>query len=155
TGQKEDAAKYSELPGDLRFKDLNNDGEINASDKTIIGNGLPKGNGSFINTFYYRNLQLLIDFQFVYGNDVAWGSVYPLRERTGIANSLSSVLDAWTPDHQNTSIPQIRPNAGAVKPQEFKSTWVYDGSFIRARRVMLAYNFPSKWTERWDIENLR
>src|SRR5699024_2809863 len=54
TDQKAEAAKYGELPGDLIFKDLNNDGEINVHDEKIIGNGLPKGTGALINTFDYK-----------------------------------------------------------------------------------------------------
>ncbi len=154
TKQKDEAAVYGELPGDIIFEDMNNDGAINTLDMTIIGNGLPKGYGSLINTFNYKSLQLLINLQYEFGNDVAWESRYSFIDRTGIANSLREVLNAWTPDHQNTSIPQIRPNAGYVKPQEGKDSWIYNGSFIRAKRIMLSYQFPSELARRIDMKNI-
>lgn len=156
TDHANEASKFGELPGDLHFADINNDGAVNAADRSILGNGLPKGSGSFINTFSYKDFQLLIDLQFTYGNDVAWASVYPWRERTGIANSLKVIIDdAWTPDHQNTNIAQIRPNAGYVRPSELKSTWIYNGSFIRGRRFSISYRFPQETLKRLKIRSMR
>jgi TonB-linked SusC/RagA family outer membrane protein len=154
TDQKKEAAKYGYKPGDLIFADLNNDGEINANDETIIGNGLPKGQGSLINTFNYKNFHLLINLEYEYGNDVDWGTRYELFDRTGIANSFAGVMNAWTPDHQNTMVPQIRPDAGYIKPSANKSTWIYNGSFIRGKRVRLSYTFSQNEISNWGFTKL-
>lgn len=153
TDQEGEAAKLGKLPGDLIFEDRNNDGAITSDDMIVIGNGLPKGQGSFVNTLQYKNWKLLINMQYKFGNDINWAARYSYIDRTGIANSLSEVLNAWTPDSQDTFIPQIRPNAGYDKPQEAKSTWIYDGSFIRAKRIMLNYNFPHNLLDRISIKN--
>src|SRR6185312_12597003 len=89
--------------------DLNNDGQINDLDRTIIGKGIPDGYGSFINTFQYKNFDLMFDLQFTYGNDVLVLEKYVQEFRTGLANSRKTVLNAWTPDNQNTMIAQWRP----------------------------------------------
>ncbi|HYX05534.1 MAG TPA: SusC/RagA family TonB-linked outer membrane protein, partial [Bacteroidales bacterium] len=137
------------------FADLNNDGKINSSDQKIIGNGLPKGEGSLIDTFNYKNFQLVVNLQFEYGNQVDWPTRYELLDRTGIANSFSEVLNAWTPNHQNTNIAQIRPDAGYKLPAQNKSSWIFNGSFIRGKRILFAYHFPQNMIKKWNLKNLR
>src|SRR5699024_1704979 len=53
--EAEEASKYNRFSGDLKYKDVNNDGAINQDDEVPIGNGIPDGYGSFINTFSYKN----------------------------------------------------------------------------------------------------
>ncbi len=55
TDEAEEAAQYNRLPGDIKYKDVNNDGAINQDDRVPIGNGIPDGYGSLINTFSYQN----------------------------------------------------------------------------------------------------
>ena len=155
TSQAKQAARYGRKPGDIHFADLNNDGKINTHDKKIIGNGLPKGEGSLINTFNYKSFQLVVNLQYEYGNQVDWLTRYELLDRTGIANSFAEVLNAWTPNHQNTNIAQVRPDAGYVKPAENKSSWIFNGSFIRGKRILLAYHFPQNLINKWNIKKLR
>ena len=61
TDEADEAATYFRLPGDIKIEDRNNDGVINQADRTIVGNGIPDGYGSLINTFRYKNFELLID----------------------------------------------------------------------------------------------
>ncbi len=68
------------LPGDIKYKDLNNDGTINDNDRTIIGKGIPDGFGTFLNTFQYKGFSLTVDLQYMYGNDVL-GQKYSLGGR--------------------------------------------------------------------------
>jgi hypothetical protein len=60
TGDKDAAAKYNQKPGQIRVKDLDNNGVINASDRQIIGKRVPNWTGSIANTFRYGNLDLYI-----------------------------------------------------------------------------------------------
>ena len=141
------AAVYNRKPGDLKFLDVNNDGAINSLDRVIIGKGIPDGFGSFMNTFSYKNFDLLLDIQFMYGNDVLVLEKYVQEFRTGIANSRATVLDAWTPDNQNTMVAQWRPTIAYYDGQQ-DTRMVEDGSFIRGRNLLLGYNFPSQSDEK-------
>lgn len=152
--EAEEASKYNRFPGDLKYKDVNNDGAINQDDEVPIGNGIPDGYGSFINTFSYKNFRLSADIQFMYGNDVMWRATHSTEDRVGIANSLTSVLNAWTPNNQNTPIAQLRPTEAGYDTN-FDSHILEDGSFIRGRNFTLSYNFPAELLDSWSINNLR
>jgi len=154
TNEADQAETYNRLPGDIKYQDINIDGAINDQDRVIIGNGLPDGFGSFINTFTYKNLELVVDIQYMYGNDVSYGTKATSQDRTGITNVFSDVLNAWTPENQDTFVPEIRPTA-AYRDRLTSTGRIYDGSFIRGRNILLAYNIPSNTVNRWGINNIR
>lgn len=142
------------LPGDVKYLDLNKDGVINNNDRTIIGKGIPDGFGSFINTFQYKNWSLLVDLQYMYGNDVLDRSIHSAEDRQGIANSYKTVLNAWTETNQNTPIAQIRP-INAYYTTNNDSHKITDASFIRGRNLLLSYTFNSNTLAHIKIDRLR
>jgi TonB-linked SusC/RagA family outer membrane protein len=154
TAEADQAAKYLRLPGDVKYQDVNNDGQINDRDRVIIGKGIPDGFGSFINTFKYNNFDLMLDLQFMYGNDVSLASQHSAEDRQGIANSFATVLNAWTPENQNTSIAQWRPIPAGYDTFD-DSHRVQDADFIRGRNLLLGYNFKAGVTEKLRINRLR
>jgi len=154
TDEEAEAAKYFRLPGDVKIEDRNNDGVINQADRTIIGKGIPDGYGSLINTFRYKNFELLIDLQFQYGNDIMYITTRPQENRQGIANSLSTVLNGWTPDNQDTPIAQWRPVSAGYDNLD-TSHMIQDGSFIRGRNLLLGYNFSSEIVEKLRLSRLK
>lgn len=154
TDEAEEAARYNRLPGDLKFRDLNDDGQINDADRTLIGKGIPDFYGGFFNTFRYKNLDLTVELQYSYGNDVNRLSQHSSEDRTGIANSYATVLNAWTEQNQNTPIAQIR-GAGVRYDSLLDSHKVEDGSFIRGRNLMLGYNFSPDFLSKIKLGKLR
>ncbi len=154
TDEAEEAARYGMLPGDLKLADMNNDGQINDQDRVIIGKGIPDGYGTFSNTFRYRNFDLVVDLQYMFGNDVLDISKHSAEDRTGIANSYKTILDAWTPENQNTMIAQLRPT-GAGYTTNIDSHFVENGSFLRGKNLVLGYTFPSELTEKMHLKFLR
>ncbi|WP_119079185.1 SusC/RagA family TonB-linked outer membrane protein [Chitinophaga alhagiae] len=154
TAEKDEAAVYNALPGDIKYLDLNNDKQINDKDRTIIGKGIPDGFGTFLNTFRYRNWSLTVDLQYMYGNDVHDRSIHSLEDRQGIANSYKTVLNAWTETHQNTPIAQLRPVPAGYDTNN-DSHKVTDASFIRGRNLLLAYVFPASATSAMKLSRLR
>ncbi len=142
------------LPGDIKYADLNGDKAITDADRTIIGNGSPKGWGSLINNFKFGNFDLTLDLQYTYGNDVLDMTLHPSEDRQAIANSYTTVLDAWTPENQDTPVAQIRETrAGYVTNVD--SRWVFDGSFLRGRNLLLGYNVPASFTEKIKLDRMR
>lgn len=154
TAEQAEAAKYLKKPGDLKMQDTNKDGEINTLDRVIIGKGIPDGFGSFINTLRYKNFDFTLDMQFMYGNDILQLSTITQEGRTGLANSRATVLNAWTPENQNTDIAQLRHvSAGYDLYQDTRM--VKDGSFIRGRNLLLAYNFSPELIKKLNLNKLR
>ena len=159
--EREEAAKYTSyrngltiLPGDIKYLDVNGDKAITDADRSIIGNGSPKSWGAMSNTFRYNNFDLTLELQFSYGNDVMLMNLHPSEDRQALANSYTSVLNAWTPQNQNTMIAEIRDTrAGYVTNVD--SWWIKDGSFLRGRNLLLGYTFPGHVTNKLKMSRLR
>lgn len=139
-----------EMPGDIRFKDVNGDGLVNVDDRVVIGNTLPDYFGSLNNTFRYKGFDLNILLQYSIGNDVFNAT----RTRTeifvgGEENQSTKYLDRWTPDNP-TSTQYSRFNSLVAA-----STFVEDASFIRLRNVRLGYNLPPRIVEKAGMNNIR
>ncbi len=152
--EESEAARYLKKPGDIKYQDVNQDGVINDNDRVIIGKGIPDGFGTLTNTFSHKNLELMVDLQFMYGNDVLFRSKHSAEDRTGIANSFKTVLNAWTPENQNTNIAQTRPVSAGYNTNN-DTDRVQDGSFIRGRNLLLSYRFPTKMIEKIHLNRLR
>ncbi|MDF7820816.1 TonB-dependent receptor [Runella sp. MFBS21] len=159
--EREEAAKFTSyrngltiLPGDIKYLDVNGDKAITDADRSIIGNGSPKFWGAMSNTLRYRSFDLTLELQFSYGNDVMLMNLHPSEDRQALANSYTSVLNAWTPQNQNTMIAEIRDTrAGYVTNVD--SWWIKDGSFLRGRNLLLGYTFPNQVTSKLKLSRLR
>jgi TonB-linked SusC/RagA family outer membrane protein len=152
--EEDEAAKYLKKPGDIKYQDVDENGVINDNDRVIIGNGIPDGFGTLLNTFTYKNFSLTVDLQFMYGNDVLFRSKHSAEDRQGIANSFKTVLNAWTPENQNTNIAELRPVSAGYNTNN-DTDRVQDGSFIRGRNLLLAYNFNPGVLEKLHLNRLR
>ena len=154
TAEESLAAKYLKKPGDIKYQDTNNDGKVNDNDRVIIGKGIPDSFGSFINTFSSNNFELMIDLQFMNGNDVLFGSKHSAEDRVSIANSFKTVLNGWTPTNQSSRLAELRPvSAGYTTNND--TDRIQDGSFLRGRNAMLSYKFPSEIARKMKMSRLR
>ncbi|GAB4016673.1 TonB-dependent receptor [Spirosoma koreense] len=144
------AAQHNLKPGDRKYI-YNPDGSNYYS---IIGRTTPKWTGTFSNSIKFRNWDFTFDIRFVQGINTAATFKHSTEDRQTIANSLATVLDAWTPDHQNTMISQVR-NYKFAQDSHFDTWWVEDGSFIRGQNFMLGYSLPNATLQRLKINRLR
>jgi TonB-linked SusC/RagA family outer membrane protein len=144
----------STAPGDIRFRDLNNDGIINEKDRSIIGNPNPKAVGGVTNTFSYKGLELSVFFQGSFGNDIYNQNREVLEAMSVPLNQDTRVLDRWTPTHTNTDVPRAvagDPNGNA----RYSDRFIEDGSYVRLKNLTLAYTVPMSLTKRAAISSLR
>ncbi len=136
-------AKYqaSAQPGDIRFKDLNNDGTINAEDRTNIGHYLPPINYGLVGTVDYKGIDLSVTLQGAQGNEILNANRFYTEGMTRLFNMGTQVLDAWTPENTDTDIPRAvvsDPNRNARISDRF----IEDGSFLRIKFLSLGYSLP-------------
>lgn len=150
TNEADEAALHNLKPGDRKYI-YNADGSNYYS---IIGRTTPKWTGVLSNTFKYKNWDLTADIRFVEGINTAATFKHSTEDRQTLANSLATVLDAWTPDHQNTMISQVR-NYKFAQDSHFDTWWVEDGSFIRGQNFVLGYNFDNAALQRLKVNRLR
>lgn len=126
------------------------------ADREILGNGIPKVSGSFINKFNYKNFDLLVDIQFVAGVQTWEAYTGAILDRAGVANGLKLMLtDSWTEENQNTMVQQIRHTTYAGQSSNADSYWVTDGSYIRGNLLQLGYTFGGEQLKKWKLQNLR
>lgn len=129
-------------PGDIKFRDIDGDGKVNASDQTIIGNAVPDFSGGFTNAFEFKGLRLSSLFVYAVGNDLRWGTQAQAINFTSAAleNKMAIVLNRWTPENGGSQ-PRVvygDPNSNG----RVSSFYVHDASFLRLKNVHLSYNFP-------------
>ena len=129
--------------------------EKESTDKAILGHNSPNWNGSFVNTFRYKAFDFMVDLQYSQGASIAQAFLFSSEDRTGYSNSLTTVLNGWTPTHQNTPIQQLRFAPDAGQSAAFDDHWVANGSFIRGRNVVLGYNLTPGALGRLHIKRLR
>ncbi len=159
--EREEAAKFTSyrngltmLPGDVKYLDVNGDRAITDADRSIIGNGTPRSWGAINNNFKFGNFDAVFELQFAYGNDVMLMNLHPSEDRQVLANSYTSILNAWTPTNQNTPVAEIRESrAGHVTNVDTR--WIKDGSFLRGRNALIGYTFPTELTNRLKLNRLR
>ncbi len=139
-------------PGHIKYKDLNDDGNINISDYTIIGRGLPIHTGGFSNNFVYKSFDLNVLFQWSYGNDLINANrlIFEGSPRRSL-NQFATFADRWTFDNQESMIPTV----GGQGPANFSSRVIEDGSYIRLKTVSLGYNISSAYAKKYGIKALR
>lgn len=141
-------------PGDIKYKDLNGDGIVNASDYTIIGNGLPVHIGGFGNNFTYKNFDLNVFLQWSYGNDIQ-NTNRLVFEGNGLNKTylqqFASYSDRWTPDTQNASNYRVNGFFGGG----YSSRTVEDGSYLRLKTVSFGYNIPANLLKKIKVQSLR
>jgi TonB-linked SusC/RagA family outer membrane protein len=129
-------------PGSPQYKDINHDGQINAADRTIIGNTSPDFTYGIDNNFHYKALTLDIFLQGSYGNDLVSALRPWLAIPTGLNNHSVAVLNRWTPKNKNTDIPRAT-NGGSYSRLPNSSWMVVNGSYLRIKTVRLEYHFQS------------
>lgn len=129
-------------PGDIKFKDLNGDGQINADDRTFIGSPIPKLTYGLSFNAEYSRFDMSVLFQGVSGvdryNDLKQILDYDSRP----FNSTTAVLGAWNGEGTSNTRPRntLNNNGG----NQVSSIFVEDASYIRLKNIEIGYTFDSK-----------
>ncbi len=128
-------------PGDVRFADLNGDNVINDDDRAHVGNPFPDFTLGFNLGFQYKNFDLSVLVQGVFGNDVyfLYGNFAYETQLRGF-NSYATILDRWTPTNTNTDIPKVSVD-DRNNNRRISTRFLEDGSYARVRNVTLGYTF--------------
>lgn len=166
--------------GDIKYKDVDENGIIDERDRTDLGSPLPKFTFGWTNTFRYKNLDLSIFLNGSYGNKVMnYNSLTLTHMNSTWTNQLQSVVSKrarlepidptivyadgskWFDHIDNVRV----KNPGAKIPHtsindpndndRISDRYVEDGSFLRIKNITLGYTFPKALLNKAKIENLR
>ncbi|WP_348798099.1 SusC/RagA family TonB-linked outer membrane protein [Flavobacterium adhaerens] len=130
----------STRPGDIKFKDVNDDGVIDDKDRTFQGVSIPKYSYGINLNFEYKSFELSMLWQGAGGNKV-FNAVYRDLMAGQYGNSSTDILNYWTPTNTNTDIPRPvinDPNANTRDSNRF----IEDGDYIKLQNFQIGYNIP-------------
>jgi len=142
-------------PGDIRFIDANDDGEITADgDRVYCGSPFPKFEYGLRLDGSWKFLDASIYFQGTHGNKIYNGirtytesAVYTCEYSTDLLNSYSFNTDS--------DIPRLDlddPNGNGVDNSD---RFLEDGSYLRLKSVQIGFTFPQQWLNRLSIQKCR
>ena len=147
--------------GDIKYKDLNNDGQIDAYDKTYICRGdVPTMVYGFGFTLGWKNLSLGMMFQGTHDAEriMSGSSIQPFNGGGGSGNLYSNIDDRWTEDNPNQNAFYPRLSYGAETSSNINNFqpstwWVRDFSFLRLKTMQISYNLPKDWVNKVRLKN--
>lgn len=166
-------AQPDALPGDFKFKDVNNDGKITDDDMVAIGNPNPRHLFGFSMNLEYGWFDFNMFWEGVLGNEIFnaakwygfnqdggynWNPDYianHYRENEIEAIGADGTSIAIFTANQNAKYPRLDPlnkNGNFSKPSSF---FIEDGSYLRLKSLQLGLNFPSKWFTKVQISGVR
>jgi TonB-linked SusC/RagA family outer membrane protein len=143
---------YDYGPGDLKYRDINNDGKINTDDRTMIGNPTPDFSYGGSVSFGWKGLDLSMDVNGVYGNEVyrIWGSSELPYSRY---NYPSFALERWNGEGTSNWVPILGASHAINRlPSTFG---IEDGSFFRIRNLQLGYTFNRNMLSSVNVKSAR
>lgn len=140
--------------GDIRFRDLNNDGKIDDNDRTYIGNPNPKVIFAMNNSVAWKGFDLSVFVQGVYGNEI-FNANRIYQEGMAVAqNQTTAVLERWTGEGSSNTIPRAVYN-DPNKNTRVSDRFIEDGSYLKIKNVTLGYTIPARITEKIRLGSAR
>ena len=136
-------------PGDIRYVDVNGDGQISFDDRTDIGDPIPAATMGFNVQLNYKEFDFsLYSFASV-GNDM----VRNYESISDDANRLTYVLDRWTGEGTSNSVPRVTTSGNTNRV--FSDYFVEDASYFRIQSMQLGYSINPNFIEKSGISKLR
>ena len=147
--------------GDIKYKDLNNDGQIDAYDQTYISRGdVPTTVYGFGFTVGWKDLSVGMMFQGVAGAErvLNGSSINPFNGGGGSGNLYSNIDDRWTEENpdQNAFYPRLSygsETTSSINNFQKSTWWVRNMNFLRLKTLQISYNLPKPWVNKVHLKN--
>ena len=151
-------ANYNNIhAGELKLRDVNGNGKIDADDRDVIGNAYPDFTYGFSTDFAYKGFDLRATFTGQQGAKILDFQKYYYWGLEGYANQLASGVDRWHSDAdpgKNNAYRAAR-TLSATSTLRIASSFIDDASFFRCTNITLGYNFPEAWLQKIKVKGLR
>lgn len=140
-------------PGDVIFKDVNNDGKIDDNDRTYLGKPNPDWTVGFNLALSYKGFDLSMFWQGVFGNQIFDAS---RRPDLAHANYSSYILDRWHGEGTSNYYPRVvYANQEQNNNTRASNLYLYNGNYLRLKNLQFGYTLSKKLTQKVYIQNLR
>lgn len=157
------ATQFGEVKaGDIQYKDLNNDGKIDAYDKAYICRGdVPQFVYGFGFSLQWKELSIGMMFQGVQNAErlLSGSSIQPFCGGGGSGNLYGNISDRWTETNpnQNAFYPRLSYGGETADNQnnfQPSTWWRRDVSFLRLKTMQISYNLPKSWSNKFMLKNI-
>jgi hypothetical protein len=141
--------------GDVKYRDINEDGKITADDRTFLGNPYPKWFGGFTNNFSFKGFEVSILLTYSYGNEVYNYVRYQNNNPNNINLGRNMFVEAFdyakvaTDDegnpyllNPNTEVNRISGSSLNGNYDRLTDKYLEDGSYLRVKNITVNYNLP-------------
>jgi len=141
--------------GDVKFKDINHDGVIDQNDRVFAGSPIPKFTYGFSGNASYKNFDISLFFQGVYGNKIynqvltdIEGFYRPFNITERIAN------ESWHGAGTSNKFPRLSWSA-AQNNKQASTRFLEDGSYLRLKNLQIGYTLSNNVLPRLHIVSAR
>ncbi|MDR1809442.1 MAG: TonB-dependent receptor [Prevotella sp.] len=157
-------------PGDVRYKDLNNDGKIewgentvdNPGDRTVIGNSTPRYSYGVTLNAEYKGFDFAVFVQGIGKRDALIQNTATSTFLWGITGDAARSIpytvhyDRWTPDNPNGYFPKYYMDRGQMsKNMQLQSRYLQDASYMRVKNVQIGYSLPASLLSKISCQKMR
>ncbi len=137
-------------PGDVRFVDVNGDGQINSEDRTILGSPFPKFFYGMNFNAEYKGLDFSVNFRGVGNKKVYNAARTGLESLQGSNNFSTQVLNRWT--GEGTANSSSNPRLALNDPNgnnRYSDRWIEDAGYLRIQNISVGYSLPPDQLRSW------
>ncbi len=141
-------------PGDIRFRDVNSDGELDDEDMIFSGTGIPKYNFSVSFDAAYKGFDFSLLLYGAGGHKIYNANRYYFESMRTPRNFFSTTANAWTAENPTTDMPRAifgDPNQNSRPSTRF----LEDGDFLRLKNVQVGYTLPSELVSKVKLSRVR
>lgn len=143
-------------PGDLKFEDYNHDGIIDNNDQQYVGSPIPTFETGLSGNASWRNFDINILLQGVFGNKIYNGPRYWMEKMNEYTNFSSDALNAWSPTNTSSDYPRFILADPNLNARQNSDRWLENGSYFRLKRIEIGYQLSPDFTKsRLGIERAR
>ena len=139
-------------PGDFKWVDLDDDGDIDSDDRGFLGSSLPKFTFGFSLNLDYKNFDFFMFCQGASGNKIFQG----LRRLDIVnANYQTAALGRWVGEGTSNTFPRLTTNDtnnNFSNPSDF---YLEDGDYLRLKTIQIGYSLPDSILDKLGIDKLR
>ena len=139
-------------PGDFKWVDLDDDGDIDSDDRGFLGSSLPKFTFGFSLNLDYKNFDFFMLCQGASGNKIFQG----LRRLDIVnANYQTAALGRWVGEGTSNTFPRLTTNDtnnNFSNPSDF---YLEDGDYLRLKTIQIGYSLPDSILDKLGIDKLR
>jgi TonB-linked SusC/RagA family outer membrane protein len=143
------------MPGDIRYKDRNSDGKIDANDRYVFGNPFPRYTFGFSYSANWKNFDFSMLWQGVGKRSQFLRGDIVEAFHNNEDHAFVQHLDRWTPTNPEASYPRLTIGTADANNFAYSDYWMFDTKYLRLKNLQFGYTLPKRITDVVKIQSAR